>query len=93
MGIKQAVKGRSKELIIFAIGLPFGLLDSFVHKERLGLELYLTNGLPLAGAAILGAYIKSTDAVESITRIGAPLYVGHLAGETIGELVKRQYMY
>ncbi len=88
----DGIKRISLELMIFGAGTVFGLGDSLRQKDGLNILTYFTNGLYGALPAAIVSYGVSGKLEKSITRIGFPLYTGHLVGQTIGELIKRNYM-
>ncbi|MCH7974879.1 MAG: hypothetical protein IH949_13545 [Bacteroidetes bacterium] len=87
-----AVKQKSLELMLFGLGTTVGLGDSLRQQNNLSMVEYVTNGLYVVLPAMIVAYGVSGNLEGAINRIGSPLYVGHLVGQTVGEFIKINYL-
>jgi len=82
---------KSVDAIIIGGGFLLGIWDSLLRQNNLTYPEYFLNGAPLALPASMVSYGVYLNMSESIGRVAAPIYVSHLGGQTVGELIKTFY--
>jgi len=85
------MRTKSVDAIIIGGGFLLGIWDSLSRQHNLTYSEYFLNGVPVALPLFMVSYGIYLDMSESIGRVAAPIYVSHLGGQTVGELIKTFY--